>query len=117
MTFDLTMFIELLPQNEKEEALTTNVWIEMVIFHISFVANVSFFLSLLSNNGQFMHLNGSQAYSVSVCSNGVTTGSGGTSRPGRLCMATSRLRCASPPKASGCLTSYWRTSECARLHL
>lgn len=52
---------------------------------------------------------------ISACSNGVTTGSDGTSRPGLLCMGTSANHCGSPPRASGCRTSSWRTSESSRL--
>lgn len=47
-----------------------------------------------------------------MCSNGVTTGWDGTNCPGLLCMGTSPLNYGSPPRASGCQTSYWRTSEC-----
>lgn len=62
----VAIFTKLCPQNEKEEALTTNVWIEMVTFGGLFLASFQ--------NTQFTHLKGSQTCSVSVCSNGATTG-------------------------------------------
>lgn len=62
----IAMFTKLCPQNEKEEALTTNVWIEMVTFGGPFLASFK--------NTQFMHSKRSQTCSVSVCSNGATTG-------------------------------------------
>lgn len=63
------------------------------------------------------HIHKNQTLSISVCSNGVTTGSDGTSRPGQLCTGTSPPRCGSPLRASGCRTSYWRTSECNKIHI
>lgn len=61
--------------------------------------------------------NWSKVKPISVCSNGVTTGWDGTNRPGQLCMGTSPLSYGSPPRASGCQTSYWRTSECNNPHI
>lgn len=63
------------------------------------------------------HIHKNQTLSISVCSNGVTTGSDGTSRPGQLCTGTSPLRCGSPLRASGCRMSYWRTSECNKIQI
>lgn len=67
-------------QNEKEEALTTSVWIELVVKH----HRTLFFLRCILTEQILC-----QTQSISACSNGVTTGSGGTSRPGPLSTGTS----------------------------
>lgn len=67
-------------QNEKEEALTTSVWIGLVVKH----HGTQFFLLYISTEQILC-----QTQSISACRNGVTTGSGGTSRPGPLSTGTS----------------------------
>lgn len=91
-------------QNEKEEALTTSVWIELVVQR----HQLHFCFPLFCCSGEPVWC---LSWSLSSCSNGVTTGSAGTSRPGPLCTGTSPNLCASPPGSSGCQISYWRTSE------
>lgn len=103
--FQITLSLTISPQNEKEEALTTSVWIEMVTTHSTHQLHSDAFY-----HSEFSKWE-AKSDSISLCSNGVTTGSDGISHPGQLCMGTSLLSYVSLPRAYGCQTSYWRTSE------